>query len=372
MFERKKNSMGATLIVSAGSLGVSLFVMKNETEITSEYTKHAELALQSRSIEQTANSLKQLIIENGESLIRSYQQTSGHHVGKVLLLLQAPLVESFTVQSTKTFQVPTKITDAVLDLVARDALGNLNQKDTFLSVTMLRVNLNGYVTSRAEGKYATTVELTGLVTIMEHSLHEIFLSAFQTILPHSQIVMRSDALALTQVAKTLGDSRAENSLIVFLSGDVTEFVAMHEGIPTTCGYVPVGVRHIAELAFPNRSAQTSFEDLRLSVRGKQTDEGISSSESSLISIESDLARKYGESLSKISSVQRLPPSILLIAPDELSDWFARFLERIDFAPFTMTSKPFLVSLTPHPPGDATLGEIGTILSLAVPLIKQGF
>ena len=72
-------------------------------------------------------------------------------------------------------------------------------------------------------------------------------------------------------------------------------------------------------------------------------------------VEIDLARVYGDALTKIAVPTRLPPNLILITHSDLIPWLTTFFARIDFTQCTLTTQPFSV----HALGASELASVVT-------------
>ena len=373
MFGRRKAQQGATLVVSIGAAQVALCIVV-QSRGTQAIVLSAEgaLAPEKRSNPQTSAALKQLLLDKATTLLKTYSDTNAARIRRVFVVLEAPLSQASIVSARKTFPEAERVTDTLLDSLARSALADAGSKADFLSASMLRVQLNGYNTERPEGKYAMAVDLIGLTATAEAGLKDALVATLQTLLPDVRISMWSGTLALIKTVLDRGGVDADNSLALHVSVEGTELVAFHDRVPSICAFIPVGMRTIAEKAAPGKPAQATLDALRLATRGELSDTAVATDESSLMRMESELAHDFGEALSKLSAGQRLPPGALLIAPPEIADWFSRFISRIDFAPFTMTAQPFTASiLRPQDTSQNGRGAPNSIaLSLALSLLHH--
>jgi len=368
MFDGHNARHGATLVVAIGAGQLSLGVVSKINKATAlELSASGFLAPEKRSSAQTAAALKQLLSDKLTSLLKTHADRRGPKIRAVFLVLEAPLSQAFVVRAQRVFPAPERVTDTLLN-----ALGQLAHEPNFLSASMLRVQLNGYNTERPEGKYATSVDLIGLAATADPALKESLLATLRSLLPSAKIAIWPGTLALIRSTAEQGGEEGRNSLTLYVSSEGTELVAFHDGIPTTCAFIPVGTRVIAERASPGKPALSTLAALRLAAKGDISDAAAAEGEASLVRIESELAHDFGDPLARLASEQRLPPAVLLIAPQEIEEWFSRFIGRLDFAPFTMTALPFAVrAMQPLnlPSGEAPAqGDI--MLALALSLLHR--
>jgi len=356
------HGQGATLAVIIEGASLTLGILYDGALVAETI---AELALQERTREQAVAALIQLLTEKGPSFLESYKASGGHRIRSILIVLYAPFAEAQIVSAIHSFPADHAMTDAVLDACAREALKDLPQQPGFLSASMLQSRLNGYPTGTPEGKYARTVELVGIAARTSSQIKDRLLAAAHALAPSAAVVIKPGALALIEASRRISKP-PPNALILYLAREETVLVIIREGVPDFCGSIPIGLRHIAEFAFPNQSPEALLSALRLVSQNAGSDVAAADANNALAAIEPKLAQQYGEAFAALSSQSRLPGHILLAAPPEALEWFTHFLTRIDFAPFTFTAQPFQVTtlLVPQPRGAAhATSGIGLAMAL---------
>ena len=368
MFGSSPSHHGATFLVSIGAANISLGIV--------EYQKggpvlclsmSASLSAEERGEAQAATGLKNLLKEKIPALLKLYAGTpKAKTIRDVFALVHSPISRSQIVTNTRSFEAEEKITDALLDECARSALGEISKRPDFLGARLLQVRLNGYATARCEGKYATEVEVIGLACELDHAFRDPILSALQAALPGVPVNFRSGILAMAAIER----SHDVDCVIFLLSTEGTEIVVMRRGVPTTCAFVPIGMRSIAERASKGAPAEAILATLRIVRSGKGSDTALQEAEVSLGAIEPDVAKVFGESLALLSSTLRVPVRALVVCPPEMTEWFGRFLTRIDFAPFTLTAQPFEVTPVVLPDLGQQQKEKDPDLVLATLLLKS--
>jgi hypothetical protein len=125
-----------------------------------------------------------------------------------------------------------------------------------------------------------------------------------------------------------------------ITNEATLCVVVRDGIPTEIQALPVGTRALT------RSLGTTDDtssQLRLAMKDMCADDACRAIHTALATAEPDLAKKYGQGFAPITTIRRMPENVVLIAHPDFSQWYASFLSRIDFAPFTVTTRPFRIS-----------------------------
>src|SRR3989344_3073449 len=94
--------------------------------------------------------------------------------------------------------------------------------------------------------------------------------------------------------------------------------------------------------------------------------GSAATRAAIAKAEPEIVKAFGEIFGRLSASRRLPNRLLLLAHEDLSPWLVRFFSRIDFAQFTVTTRPF----SPAPLSMDTLKELVAFekdVALDVPL-----
>lgn len=369
MFAGIASRHGATLLASIEAASVSLGIVEHRSKApVHRLHLSAALPIQERTKAQNAAGLKNLLQEKIPELLKLYAGAQGHMAIKsVYAVVHTPVSISQVISSRRAFEKEEKITDALLDECARVALGDMPKRPDFLGARLLQTRLNGYATARPQGKYAQEVEIIGLSTTIDQNFREPVFSAFHSATPGIEVQFRSGVLAISSIDAA---RVAADAVVIYLSMEGAELVVVRGGVPTTCAYVPVGIRVIAGGAARGAPPETILSTMRIAQAGKGSDVALQETEVSLASVEPEIVKVFGESLAALSSPLRLPVRALLISPPEMVDWFGRFMTRIDFAPFTQTAQPFAVQPVSFPIlGDAKKeNDVG--LSLTTALFKS--
>ena len=368
MFGSSAHHRGATLLVSVGAANISLGIVEYQKDsLVLRLSMSASLSAEERGEAQAATGLKNLLKDKVPALLRVYAGTPGHKtIHDVFAIVHAPISRSQIVTNIRLFGTEEKITDALLDECARSALGDIAKRPDFLGARLLQVRLDGYATARSEGKHAIEVEVIGLACELDHAFKDPILSAIQAALPGVPVNFRSGVLAIASI-----ESAHDVDCVIFLlSTEGTEIVVMRRGVPTTCAFVPIGMRSIAERASKGTSPETLLSTLRIVRSGKGSDTALQEAEAALGAIEPEVAKVFGESLALLSNPFRIPVRALLVCPSEMTEWFGRFLARIDFAPFTLTAQPFEIAPVVLPDLGMRQKEKDPDLILATLLLKS--
>ena len=125
-----------------------------------------------------------------------------------------------------------------------------------------------------------------------------------------------------------------------MTSEATHIVAIRKGVPAETAVVPEGKRSILKRVAGDKMPEEILGLIRMLESDKCDPATCETIKSSLAKAEPDLARGFGETMSKLASARRLPNSLVITAHEDILPWMSRFFSRIDFAQFTTTLRPF--------------------------------
>ena len=110
------------------------------------------------------------------------------------------------------------------------------------------------------------------------------------------------------------------------------------------GVAPIGWRTIVEKisAIQGTTRDEGLSRIRMLLDGSCTDPVCQGVADVLRVVETEFVTAYGKLFSETTKEYRLPGTLLIVAPPDLSAWFSQMLERVDFAQFAISERPFLV------------------------------
>ena len=330
-------------------------------------SEHRALPLSERSSEHTGAALKQLLIDAAGALIqRARARGVSAPPQRLYCVFRAPWMHGEVVRVSVDLDQDEIVTEAMLTKLARQALAGSRFANDHTEAHVVEVALNGYPTTRPEGKRAREVALTALISRSDRAVHAGVREALENIFPMSRPTVRSGTRSLLEAIQ-----RARPDLSNYVALDITEEGTL--AFLVTAGalrrqiHAPEGIRAL----FTAVSGASTANDSRTLFSLAARLEGSPSTKEQLLSTlraskESELTVSYGEMFAALDTIDRLPETLFLVTDPDVAEWFARFFSRADFAQHTVTLRPFQVgvlSLT------ASSGS-HRALSLALPLINK--
>lgn len=290
-------------------------------------------------------------------------------------VLRAPWVNSSSVRTGRTFTEATKIAEANIKELSDDALAKAksmgSSTGTLIEAAVVRVELNGYPTSKPVGKIAQSIKITALVSNADNRVLSSVDEAVKGTFPGVSMAWRSNTRALTSVIKVLL-ADVHDYVIVDMESEATNMTAVRYGVPDEYASTPVGTRTIVRKTAPNGLPDDTLATIRMVSLDQGEGESFTKVSESLARIEPDIAHVFGEAMTKTQTGHRFPNRIVLVAHPDLVPWLSHFFSRVDFSQFTVTMQPYDVVplsvtdimplLGPTVPASADLGiAIGAAL-----------
>lgn len=300
------------------------------------------LSLEARTPEQAKAQIGGQVKEAAEQARKKYLEAGASSpIKEVYVFIHAPWAESHLLRTMTTFEKETRIKDAHIAALAKEALvGEAGiDKTRLLEASVFGISLNGYPSADPEGAFATTVEALSLVSQCDPEVRGAIESAVHESFPDARIAWRSAFRALATLARR--SHTGEHVLIIDMGADDTH-VASVQGHDIVQLVVPEGERTILARIAGGRAPEETLGLLRMLDRDSCSSDACEALRTALASSEPELVRVFGESMATIAATHRVANTLLLSAHPDLENWLGGFFSRIDFAQFTVTSLPLTV------------------------------
>jgi hypothetical protein len=329
--------------VGSGSAAVALLVIQKNAPATVIAVSRTILALEERASDATAKAIVSSLIEVGTKALALYAESSykDHAIKSIYAIIRAPWARSKTERASSIFEKDTRITDAMISALAQQAVAadtELDRSRIFESA-VIRVELNGYPTGAPVGKAARSLSTIVLISDCEGAIRSGLDETMQQLFPDTKMILRSGARALLSAVK---DKAGSDYVILDIEGEASNVIVVRDGLATEHLLIPEGVRSILKRVSEKGLPEETLSLLRMMQRDESSTEAISAIGASVARVEIELARVYGEGLTKIAGIARLPTTLVLITHPDLVPWLTKFFSRIDFTQCTITAQPFVV------------------------------
>jgi len=345
MFGSKRHK-GTVLIadVDDASVGVALVELGARARVIR--SQRALLPIEQRSPDHSASAVAQLLGDSLEKVVTAHAaDPKAPAIVGSYAVVRSPWIRFRTAQAEEEYESPTTITAPIIAELTKKALQQPSDIDSAnrLESGVMHVYLNGYATGSPMGKRVTRAAVTAYESSIVPDAKRIVSEALLKTLPGREPVLRSSTSALLGVAAEYMPETQRSVLIdvgssttqcaVVLRESVTQTAMLSEGLATI-------LTKIGDGKFPEQT----LTQLRMLATDTCATDACKSLKDALARLEPELAKTFGEVFAKLSTERRLPNTVLLSAPAELSSWMAGFFSRIDFSQFTATLQPFTVEL----------------------------
>ncbi len=340
--------------------------------------KRLMLPLEERTPEQAKAGVVTLLSTVAEKALAAYAESyakRGKSVSSVYAVIRAPWVRSRTARAMTIFEREETITEEILSGLARQALGTEQEPvlASLIGLGVIKVELNGYVTTNPLGKSAHAAAVSALVSECESAVRAQVTEALQRVFGTPPI-LRAQERALISIMHE-SPLRPHNQTIIDIGSDATECIVIRKGVAADHALVAEGTYSMLKRVSGGGLPDETLSVMRMMNKDACSSDACKALSESLARAEPDLVRVFGEALGKLAAVRRLPNDMLIAVDPEFAPWLVRFFSRIDFGQFTVTTQPFAPSiLVPQDLDEHVLSdegkEIDFSLALAVSAVNR--
>lgn len=332
--------------VSSGSAGVAIVETFAKGPARVMAAERSILPLGERSAEADTAGVVGKVGETAQKALAAYSGRSDKataHVSLAYAVVRAPWARTRTVRTEHVFENDTRIESAMVASLAKQALESDKEFDhtKIFEANVVRVELNGYPTGKPEGKHARRIAVSILLSEGDTDVRSGVSEALSRVFACPPPTIRSGTRAMLSVLKDNGILR-KYCFLVDMGSQATSLVAVRKDVATDIQHVPEGVSSILKRIAGEKMPEETLSMLRMLALGECEKDACETLKQALARAEPDLVKIFGEALAKMAAVRRLPNDLILIAPYDLSEWLMQFFSRIDFAQFTLTTRPFSV------------------------------
>ncbi|MBI4093659.1 hypothetical protein HY417_01735 [Candidatus Kaiserbacteria bacterium] len=382
MFDLARKPRGRIVAVAdigSGSVAVGIAEISPPSHAHVLASSRAMLPSGERSSEATISGIVSLLEDTAEKVLKMYREkTKGtKHVDAACAVIHAPWVRSKTVRAETRLRDASRIEQEMIATLAREALrGETDfKKDAVLEAGIIRVELNGYPTLQPVGKYATHIAASALLSECEPRVREGIVETLTKVFACPPPSLRSDTRALLFVTRE-SSALPKEALIINMAHEATNVIIVRKGIVAETALVAEGVHTIVKRIAGDKMPEETLTLIRLLALDQCDTDACEAIRASIASAEPQLAKAFGETFIQLSATRRLPNKLVLLSHEDLAPWLLHFFSRLDFAQFTVTTRPFtpttlsidsikeLVSFENAP--DISLGIASALVPLEIP------
>lgn len=350
--------------VGSGSVAVGIIAIAPHGHARILVAERAALPSGERDESAAASGIVSLLSETAQKVLAKY----GGHVDSAYAIIHAPWTRSKTIRAESTLEGDTKIEKSMLDSLAKQALSEDNEYDRgkILEAGIIRVELNGYPTVKPIGKHAHHIAASALLSECEPKVREGVSEALAKVFACPPPTLRSDTRALLSVIRESATLPKE-SLIVNMTFEATNTLVVRKGVVTETALVGEGSASIVRKIGGDKMPEETMTLIRLLALDQCEADACEATKAAIAKAEPEIVKAFGETFGNLSAARRLPNRLLLLTHEDLSPWLVRFFSRIDFAQFTVTTRPF----SPEPLSMETLKDLVAFEKNITPDVSLG-
>ncbi len=348
---RAREKIIAVADIGSGSAAVAIVSVPAKGPVRVLCAERRFLPLEVRTPEAITAALGMHLVEVGQRVLAAYQKSGGPAPKSVYAIVRAPWTRSKTVEAQTSFPETTEITDKMIGGLAQQALASDTEFERahILEAGVVRIKINGYATSEPEGASGHRLSVAALISSCDPAFKANLTGAFQQLFGGQKVIIRSGVHAILSILRSKADASNKNFLVVDMASEGTNFVVIRDGITTDHATISEGKNSILRRISGNGMTEETLTLLRLIARGECQDPACEAVNVAMARAEPELVRAFGEAITKLVGQQRLPNQLILATHADLVPWLSSFFSRIDFAQFTTSTQPFVV--TPLKPVD---------------------
>ncbi len=352
-FVRTLSNTGSrpTLILDIGSGSVASAI----AEIGHGDTPTTVIAARRESLKLTENSrpdpktLLPGIAEAVKSALTSFSENHSKTLKKITeihVVLHSPWATSSANGATRQFTTEQVIKDADISALAKEAVGSASPlPGNIFARAVVRTEVNGYPTTKPEGKRGMSLRVIALQSAAEESTISVIKDAVSAIVPGRETTFHAATRSFLTILQPLARS-IPHYTFVDVTSELSEVFVVREGVLAGMHTADVGWRTLIR-ALADKYHTTPDDALsRLRMVREETGTGSSCEDvmASLGELATAIATSYGTAFTAVSTEERLPATMILSVPPDVAQWFTDFFARIDFSQFSVTEHPFSVQL----------------------------
>jgi len=327
--------------IGSASGGVCILATSGDGPSQILAAERCALSYEERTLEATIAGISAKLAEAAQKAMASLTSKGSVRVSNVYVVVRGPWTHSKAIRVSSQFPEEQRIEGSMIAELAQQALGKETEFDhaNIMEASIMRLELNGYPTANPEGKLAHSLSVAVLLSDLDPRVRAAISEALSKVFALPDLMMRSGLRALIS---TLRESSAlpKECVLIDMTSEATHIVAIRKGVPAETAVVPEGKRSILKRVAADKMPEEILGLIRMLESDKCDPATCETIKSSLAKAEPDLARGFGETMSKLAAARRLPNSLIITAHEDILPWMSRFFSRIDFAQFTTTLRPF--------------------------------
>lgn len=338
-FTRSGGKVVAVADIGGGGVSVALVRINDSGPSEILLSASAHTPLEERAANQSIAALAQAVQEVSASLLKVASEARLAPARELFAIVHAPWVRSKTLVAQRGFDKETRITDALVGELAKEALATAGvARDDLFEAHVSHIELNGYTVHAPAGQQAHHIKVVALAGEMERAQRDALAAPLEAAFPGVQIRWRSQVRAMSTLLHESSEGR--NAVVVDVADDGASITVMRKQELTASVVVPVGLQSILTQLSPQGSREETLALMSMLESGTCSSAECERIGSALGQAQAVITKTLGEPLGNLAAQRKLPNDLFVLAHADVAAWLARFFARLDFAQFTVTSKPF--------------------------------
>src|SRR3989344_1978321 len=329
--------------VGGESAGVAIAAISREGPARIIASERSSLPMEKRTLDASAVGV---IAELGKaaakalSVYAAKQEGRERAIAESYAIIRSPWSNSKTIHAETKAPEDRRVDKRLISALAEEAVRGDTEfaHAKTLEASVVRVELNGDATAHPEGKLANRIAASALLSDCEPKIRfgvsQTMMKVFGTPPPS----LRSGVRALIAVLVE-NELLRKDCLIVAMSSHTTSLIVIRKGTVAEIYHVPEGSWTIVKRIAREKMPEEVMSLIRLLALDQCEGGACEDIQAALAKAEPELVKSFGEGLVKLSASRRVPNTLILLVPDDLSPWLLQFFSRIDFGQFTTTTRP---------------------------------
>ncbi len=265
----------------------------------------------------------------------------GPRIKSAYVIMRPPWMLSKSAYHSSTLPPESIIDYKVISGIARDILTQEKEYESAQIVDshVVRVEINGYPTRHPEGKRGSEVAVSALLSACDPGVRtrveEAIMRSFGVRPELRSGVRVLDALMYEGVCPS-------SCLVVDMTGETTNAAVFRHGVVAEQSLVPEGMYSIIRRVAGNGMPEEALSLIRMVGEDHCDTAACEAIRAQIAQAEPELVRIFASAFEGLASKRRISEKLILIAHPSLLPWLRQFFSRPDFAPYTLTRKPFSV------------------------------
>jgi len=334
----------AIVDIQSGSVSIAIGLLHPGKPLEIVASGRSDLSFEDRSHEAAIAALADQIDEAGKKALSAYADLQKAHgpATQVYCIINTPWARSQTIRTIAKFDTEVLVTEHMIADLAKQALDESTEIDlaNLLEANVVRIELNGYVTTKPAGKHAHKVSIYALISGCEPQVHTITKDALQKFFS-APIAFRSQLRTVLSVIEAMPHFEKDFCL-VDITRDATIVANIHTGLSMAHKTLDEGLLSIVKRVAGKGMPEETLALLRMVAEETCSTDACTTITEATARAEPALVKVFAEGLVELTATRFAPPRLVLLCEDALAPWLTTIFSRIDFTQFTTTTQPFEV------------------------------